>query len=242
LTRSQDEARPRLFEERAEGRRLLVLLQGVEEANNVAFSECLAMAREEKTSLWHVGELKPVYRRFFESCFPDIGSMDDVLAQARKAGAERIDVLINPEMIVELAGKKKEKAVLQALHPAAQPAASGDKRRIREGSDVNVTLFWNSRNAAYLLRSLDGSGASKRKADLLLQVGPEPAFHRSTDYRAEDPGETRVIRWGWRADGADLFIPLDRSILLSGYGEPSGRSPRSAGSPSREAVKKLLIG
>ena len=236
------EARPKLFEERTTRRRLLILLQGLEAANNVAFSECLAMAREEKIALWHVGELKSVYRRFFENCFPDVGAMEDVLARARKAGAERIEVLLNPEMIVKLAGKKKAKAVLRALQPGLQPAAAGNTKRVPGSFEVNVTLFWNSRNAAYLLRSLKGSGASKRKADLLLQVGPEPAFHSSTDSGAEGLEETRVIRWGWRADGADLFIPLDRSILLSGYGEPSGRSPRSAGSPSREAVKNLLIG
>jgi hypothetical protein len=158
--------------------------------------------------------------------------MEDVLAQARKAGAQRIEVLLNPEMIVKLAGKQKEKAVLRALQPALQAALQ----------PANITLFWNSRNAAYLLRALEGSGASKRKADLLLQVGPEPAFHSSTDSGTEDLEKTRVVRWGWRADGADLFIPMDKSILLSGSGEPSGRSPRSAGSPSREAVKNLLIG
>ena len=228
LAGNDGEAGPKLFEGKTEGHRLLILLQGLEEANNVAFSECLAMAREEEATLWHVGELKPVYRRFFESCFPDVGTMEDVLAQARKAGAQRVEVLLNPEMIVKLAGKQKEKAVLRALQAAVQPA--------------NITLFWNSRNAAYLLRALEGSGASKRKADLLLQVGPEPAFHSSTDSGTEDLEKTRVVRWGWRVDGADLFIPMDKSILLSGSGEPSGRSPRSAGSPSREAVKNLLIG
>jgi formate dehydrogenase major subunit len=227
-----------LFEERTERRRLLILLQGLEEANNVAFSECLTMAREENAILWHVGELKPVYRRYFESCFPDFGAMEEVLAQARKTGAEQIEVLLNPEMIVKLSGKKKEKELLQAL----QPAVTGNNRLIAGSPAVYITLFWNSRNAAYLLRSLNGGGASKRKADLLLQMGPEPAFHSSTDSGTERPEETRVVRWGWQAAGADLFIPLDRSILLSGYSEPSGRSPRSAGRSSREAVKNLLIG
>ena len=231
-----------LFEEPAEKPRLLILLHGLEEANNVAFSECLAMAREGNCILWHVGELKPVYRRFFERCFPDPASLEEVLVKALKAGAERVEVLLNPEMIQKLSGKKKEKAVFRALQPALEAAGAGNKGRAKGRPEVGLTLFWNSRNAAYLLRALGGSGASGGKADLLLQVGPEPAFHSSTDSNKESSEETRVIQWGWRADGADLFVPLDRSILLSGYSEPSGRSPRRAGKPSPEALKNLILG
>ena len=108
--------------------------------------------------------------------------------------------------------------------------------------EVGLTLFWNARNTAYLLRALEGSGASKAKADLLLQVGPEPAFHGSTEAKPESFQEIKTIQWGWQADGADLFVPLDRSILLSGYSEPSGRSPRRAGKPSPEAIKNLILG
>jgi len=226
-----------LFEERAGKRRLLILVHGLEEANNVAFSECLAMARERNIPLWHVGELKPVYRRFFDRCFPDVGAVDEVLAEARSAGTQRVEVLLNPEMVVRLAGQKKERQVLQAL----QEALSGNNKRVTGRADVNLTLFWNSRNAAYLLRTLKRSGASKSKADLLLRVGPEPAFHNSTVSKPERLEEIKTIHWGWQADGADLFIPLDISILLSGYSEPSGRSPRRAGKPSPEALKNLIL-
>jgi len=225
-----------LFENRAGKRQLLILVHGLEQANNVAFSECLAMARERNIPLWHVGELKPVYRRFFDRCFSDVGVLADVMAEARCAGTERVEVLLNPEVVFALAGKKKERVVLQAL----QAALAGNKEKITP--EVNLTLFWNSRNAAYLLRALGGSGASKSKADLLLRVGPEPAFHSSTVSKPEKLEEIKTIQWGWQVDGADLFIPLDRSILLSGYGEPSGRSPRSAGKPSPQAIKNLLIG
>jgi hypothetical protein len=141
-------------------------------------------------------------------------------------------------MVFAFAGKKKEKAVLQAL----QGALAGNKEQVTGSPEVHLTLFWNTRNAAYLLRALERGGASKAQADLLLQVGPGPGFHSSTDSKPEDAKAIKTIQWGWRADGADLFIPLDRSILLSGYSEPSGRSPRRAGKPSQEAIKKLIIG
>jgi formate dehydrogenase major subunit len=227
----------RLFEEHTGKGKLLILLHGLEEANNVAFSECLAMAREGRNTLWHVGELKPVYRRFFERCFPDVGAMAEVLAKAGSTGAERVEVLLNPQMVVKLAGKKKEKAVLQSL----QAALAGNKKRVSGKAEFRLTLFWNARSAAYILRALEGSGVSKSKADLLLRVGPGPEFHRSTDSKPENTAAIKTIHWGLQADGSELFIPLDRSIWLSGYSEPSGRSPRRAGKPSPEALKNLLI-
>jgi hypothetical protein len=231
------DARP-LFEETEGMRRLLIVIQGVEEANNVAFSECLAMAGRPDTVLWHVGAIKPVYRRFFERCYPDAGALSDVLAEARRTGLERVEVLINPEIVAELAGKTKERALLRALEEAV--SGSGPKT----AAEVRVTLFWNSRNAAYLLRNLKGSGPGKIDADLLLQVGPEPGFHGAAEATRGSPKDLKRIRWDLRADadGADLTIPLDRTILLSGYGEPSGRSPRRAGTPSPDALKRFIIG
>jgi formate dehydrogenase major subunit len=224
----------RLFEEQGGSRRLLVLVQGLEEANNVAFTECLAMARKWNLPIWHVGELKPVYRRFFNRCFPDVGALGEVLSAARAARAGQVEVLLNPQMIVELAGKKKEKAVLRALE-------EGAVRRGGKTTPVVVpSLFWNSRNAAYLLRKLAGGRKPRGDFDLVLEVGPGDGFHRSGE--SEPAVEIRRISWAFKADGADLFIPLDRSILLSGYSEPSGRSPRRLGTPSPGALKKFIIG
>ena len=108
---------------------------------------------------------------------------------------------------------------------------------------LHLTLFWNSRNAGYLLRALNGANSSMSKVDLLLEVGPEPRFHNPECSDKESAEESvRTIRWGWRRDGAVLFIPLDRSIWFSGYSELSGRAPRRAGVPSREAYKNLIIG
>ncbi|UCF95839.1 MAG: FAD-dependent oxidoreductase [Spirochaetaceae bacterium] len=234
-----------LFEKRRGQRSVLLLVQGLEEANNVAFSECLAIGREQGIPLWHVGALKAVYRRFFDRCFPDVGSLAEVLTQVSATETERVEVLLNPEMVLKNLGKKMEKAVLQAL----QEALAGNANEATGKPRVHLTLFWNSRNAGYLLRALDGADRSKTKADLILQMGPEPGFHGSEPVKAAEstgPGKAiagvTVIRWGWQADGADLFIPLHSSIWLSGYGEPSGRMPRRAGKPSQEAFKNLIIG
>jgi NADPH-dependent glutamate synthase beta subunit-like oxidoreductase len=235
-----------LFEngQRETQRTLLLVIQGLEEANNVAFSECLLMAGEQNVSLWHVGELKPVYRRFFDRCFPDAGDLSQVLTEATATAAGRLEVLLNPESILNDGGKKTEKAVLQALQEALQ----ANRERAKGRPEVDLTLFWNSRNAGYLLRCLEGKDAAKSKADLILQVGPEPGFHKlQTNISADppDPGkeaaECKKIQWGLRPNGCNLFIPLDRSIWLSGYSELSGRMPRTAGRPSQKAMKNLII-
>jgi formate dehydrogenase major subunit len=242
----------RLFESVHQGtdRRLLILLSGVEQENNVAFTECLAIGREHDLSLWHVGELKPVYRRFFARCFPDVGALEQVLGEARSSGVDRIEVLLNPEEILKRLGKDTEKAVLQAL----QEALAENAEQAPGKPETHLTLFWDSRNAHYLLRSLAGGGGTESEPDLILEVGPEPGFFESEskvpaerlervqpDDSHHTTAGTRTVRWGWRAEGADLFIPLDRSIWLSGYSEPSGRTPRRAGSPSPKAIKFLIM-
>jgi len=238
---SSDGEEHRLFEpEDLTGQRpLLILVQGLEEANNVAFSECLLMAREQNLSLWYVGELKPVYRRFFDRCFSGVGALAEVLAEAQTASTGRVEVLLNPEMILVCYGKDRERAVLRAL----QEALAGNREQVTGRPEVAATLFWNSRNAAYLLRCLEGGGASRSKPDLILQVGPEPGFHGSVHQEPAATAESvKTICWGWRENGADLFIPLDRSSWLSGYSEPSGRRPRRSGKPSQEAFKSFIIG
>lgn len=229
-----------LFEDGQQGteRRLLLIAGDLEASNNVAFTDCLTVAGERNYPLWRVGALDPVYRRFFDRSFSDSGVLAEALEEARAAGADRVEVLLNPEQILKVSGKKKEKAVLQAL----QSALAEDANKVKGKAKMSLTLFWNSRNAGYLLRSLNGSNRSKSKADLLLEVGPEPQFHNPerSDSAGTEEG-VRTIRWGWRRDGAELLIPLDRSIWFSGYSELSGRAPRRAGVPSREAFKNLII-
>ena len=160
--------------------------------------------------------------------------LGEVLERARSAAAGPVGVLVNPEMLNRHLGGKKEREVCRILQAAAADGAPRGKKR----AGVRITLFWNSRNASYLLRSLGGTGASRVKADLILQFGPELDFHAAAQTAA---AEVKTIRWAWRPNGEDLFIPLDRSIWLSGYSEPSGRSPRRAGVPSQQALKNLII-
>jgi hypothetical protein len=228
-----------LFEDGQQGTegRLLLIVGGLAETNNVAFTDCLAIARERNFSLWQVGELNPVYKRYFDRSLNDPGTLSAVLKEAQRAGTDRVEVLLNPEQILNSLGKQKEKAIVQAL----QSALVENAENVTGMAKLYLTLFWNSRNAAYLLRSLNGINRSKTKVDLLLEVGPEPQFHNSERPDTAE-GDVRTIRWGWHRDGAELLIPLDRSIWFSGYSELSGRASRRAGMPSREAFKNFIIG
>jgi formate dehydrogenase major subunit len=133
----------------AEGRRIL-LLGGLERANNVAFTDCLSLQRRGQARLWYYGETESVYERFFERLEPDPTRLAEGLA------AEGVEVLVNPEQLLADAGKGVEKKVLAALRAA--------------GPGVRITLYWNSRNAAHLLAALDGAGAEDEH-DLLLDAG-----------------------------------------------------------------------
>ncbi len=230
-----------LFEDGRQGSegRLLLIVGGLEESNNVAFTECLAIGRERNYPLWSVGAMDPVYRRCFDRFFTDLGILAEVLEEAQTTGVDRVEVLLNPEQILSDSGKNKEKVVLQALHSVL----AEDVKPMKGKPKLHLTLFWGSRNAGYLLRSLNGTDRSKSKADLLLEVGPEPQFHSpERSHSAGTEEGVRTIRWGWRRNGAELFIPLDRSIWFSGYSELSGRAPRRAGVPSREAFKNFIMG
>ncbi|MBA7549175.1 hypothetical protein ES705_41651 [subsurface metagenome] len=129
-----------------------------------------------------MGALDPVYRRFFDRSFSDVKALAEVLEEARAAGTDRVEVLLNPEEILKVSGKAKEKAVLQAL----QSALAKNAEKVTGRPEVHLTLFWDSRNAGYLLRSLNGSSRSKSKVDLLLEVGPEPQFHNPEHWRVSE--------------------------------------------------------
>ena len=141
-----------------------------------------------------------------------------------------MEVLVNPEQLLADAGKRVEKKVLAALRAA--------------GPEVRITLYWNSRNAAHLLKALDGKGAgAEQEHDLLLDAG------LGADGKA-------AVRWGLAAGAkagqepglgpgpgqAELFIPLPRAALLSGLGTPSGREPVQAGELDKALLQNLLVG
>jgi hypothetical protein len=202
------------------GSRRILIVGGLDRANNVAFTDCLALQRRGQARLWYYGETETVYERFFERIVPDPSALGEGLASA----CGFVEVLVNPEQLLAEAGKRAEKKVLAALR-AASP-------------EVRITLYWNSRNAAHLLEALDGKGASAaQEHDLLLDVG------LGTDGEA-------AVRWGLsagqeaglRLGGAELFIPLPRAVLLSGLGTPSGREPLQAGELDRALLQNLLVG
>ena len=198
--------------------RRILLAAGLEDANNVAFTECLALQRQGRAKLWFYGEPKPVYERFFDRIVSDPGELPGGLSEALGA-AEPTDVMVNPEELLRIAGKEAEKKVLAGLLKAAG----------RPG----VTLYWNSRNASHLLRALadKGVGRASGDCDLLLEAGT-----------ADGNGQA-AVRWGLGpAAGAELFIPLPRAAFLAGTGSPSGRPPLVAGDLDKAVLAGLLVG
>jgi formate dehydrogenase major subunit len=204
--------------------RRVLILSGVERANNVAFCEALALQRAGRAQLWFFGQTEAVYGRFFRRLDPDPARLAEALAEP--VSGELIEVLVNPEELLAACGKKAEQAVLAAL-----TAAAGRP-------EVRVTLYWNSRNAGHLLRALDGDGTSGGKGcDLLLAAGAGAEGGRKAE-EGEPPG----IRWGLRPGAEGLFIPLPKAALLAGTSTPSGREPFVAGELDRALGQSLLIG
>jgi hypothetical protein len=206
----------------AAGSRLILIAGGLDRANNVAFTDCLALQRRGQARLWYFGETESVYERFFERVVPDPAALAEALADAPGG----VEVRVNPEQLLAEAGKSAERKVLSALRAA--------------GPEVKVTLYWNSRNAAYLLEALDGKGAgAEQEHDLLLDAGLDA--EKGGGRSPERVGKA-AVRWGLAADGTELFIPLPRASLLSGLGTPSGREPLQAGELDRALLQNLLVG
>jgi hypothetical protein len=210
--------------------RLILFAGGLDRANNVAFTDCLALQRRGKARLRYYGETEPVYERFFERIVPDPAALAEDLATSRGS----VEVLVNPEQLLAEAGKRTEKKVLAALRAA--------------GPGVKVTLYWNSRNAAYLLEALAGKGAgAEQEHDLLLDAGLGAGQGGG---RSPEGAGRATVRWGLAAGrepglspaGAELFIPLPRAALLAGLGTPSGREPLQAGELDRVLLQNLLVG
>jgi NADPH-dependent glutamate synthase beta subunit-like oxidoreductase/ferredoxin len=211
------------------GSRLILIAGGLDRANNVAFTDCLALQRRGLARLWYFGETEAVYERFFERILPDPAALAEALGSARGP----VEVLVNPEQLFAEAGKRAEKKVLAALRAA--------------GPGVKVTLYWNSRNAAHLLAALGGQGAgAEQEHDLLLDASLDASLDADLADGQGVDGKA-AVRWGLAAGGqghgrAELFIPLPRAALLSGLGTPSGREPLQAGELDRAVLQNLLVG
>jgi hypothetical protein len=258
-----------LFSDRSrdEERRVLLILGNLDQSNNVAFTECLALARRQPVRLWHLGAgegaLAAIYRRFFDRVGEQLellpGWLDEAAADHSSGSLE---VLLNPEECFRLWGKAAERALLGALTEPAAPAVLADRgsrerssgkgsASVREHS-FRVTLFWNSRNGGYLLPRLAAAGLLGAPAtpDLLLEAGPAPLIGEPQGVPGrESPGvagrespAVRRVRWGDAPAGETLFVPLARVFLLSGSSIPSGRPPLRIGTPTQEELDQLLLG
>ncbi len=197
----------------------VLIAGGIESANNVAFTECFALQRRGLARLWFYGKLQPVYERFFERVEPDPAKLAEGLASG-----EPVEVLVNPQELLSRFGKEVETNVLAGLRAAAG----------RPG--VRITLYWNSRNAAYLLRLLDGKGTQGARADcdLLLDAGLDGVPDGA-------PGRA-AVRWGLGSADGGLFVPLARAALLAGTSTPSGCARLVAGELDRNVLAALLLG
>lgn len=185
--------------------RVLILVGDLEQSNNVAFTEALAMNKKYGWLLWGVARQDRLYDRFFSRLISDPDELAEIL-KSEAGKKRRLDLLINPEEFLKASGRGKEKRLLGAL--------------LRNRERVCTTLFWNSRNAGYLLRSLAAKKLpeGKQDYDLLIAAGAD-----NTTFKG------RVIELGRKAAGNGIFIPLPLPIWLQGYTEPSGRSPFRTG-------------
>lgn len=189
--------------------RVLILVGSLEESNNVAFTEALSMHKKHGWQLLGVARRDKLYDRFFSRLIPD----PDELAEIFKSEAgkkRRLDLLINPKEFLKASGRGKEKRLIGTL--------------LNAGEKVCTTLFWNSRNAGCLLRSLAAKelAQGKQEYDLMIAVGAD-------NDTSEGSSNGRVIELGRKATGSGLFIPLPLPLWLQGYTEPSGRSPFRSG-------------
>jgi len=216
--------------------RVLILVGNLEESNNVAFTEALSMHKKYGCQLWGVARQDKLYDGFFSSLIPD----PDELAEIFKSEAgkkRRLDLLINPEEFLKTSGRSREKQLLGTL--------------LKAGEQICTTLFWNSRNAGCLLRSLAAKKLpeEKRDFDLLITVGANIDISRATfkatsraTFKATSRAtfKDRVIELGRKASGSGLFIPIPLPLWLQGYTEPSGRSPFRSGAVDTRILAGLF--
>ena len=205
----------------AEG--VVFLVGDLEEANNVAVTDCLTASRRGRLVLWTAGHAGPAAARAAVRSWTELDGLGEAIEQAsRETGSLR--VLVNPEELRDGYGPALEEQVVAVLLEAASSGRA------------DVVLLWNSRNAGYLLRRLAELQlplCRDLSFDLLLDVGGEIR---------EALGQRRFVRWGRKADNAHLFIPLSEAYWRKGTMEPSGRPPLNAGKLKTNRRELLLDG
>ena len=205
---------------RRSSERAAILVGGLEESNNVAFTDCLALKREGRLELWTVGHDSFAYRHCADRFYAELSQLEQALNLALSQ-KQRVDVLLNPEELLKEASASRQKALVGAL------------KRTASCERVRLTLLWSSRNAGCLLRALAAKGLWNRPQgpfDLLLQAGVQ-----------ENANGAAIVRWGREPSGANLFIPLPAAFWLKGAIEPSGRRPIVVGELSRKQLEGLLL-
>jgi NADPH-dependent glutamate synthase beta subunit-like oxidoreductase/NAD-dependent dihydropyrimidine dehydrogenase PreA subunit/ferredoxin len=189
----------------------IVLLVGdLEEANNVAVTDCLTAARRGQVAIWTAGRPGVAAARVAERNWPQLADLREAV---EGAGGEkgRLRIVVNPEELRGGYGPVLEEQTASVLLKAARSGRA------------DVLLLWNSRNAGYLLRKLNELKipvCRDLSFDLLLDVGGEIR---------EALGQRQFVRWGRKADNARLFIPLPEDYWRYGHMEPSGRPPLDNG-------------
>jgi len=205
----------------AEG--VVLLVGDMEEANNVAVTDCLAASHRGPLALWTAGRAGPAAARAEARSWPVLDELGEAIEQASsKTGSLRI--LVNPEELRSGYGPALEEQIAAFLLKAARSGRA------------DLVLLWNSRNAGYLLRRLAELQlplCRDLSFDLLLDVGGEIR---------EALGQRRFVRWGRKADNAQLFIPLSEDYWRKGTMEPSGRPQLKAGKLKINRRELLLDG
>jgi len=207
----------------------VILVGDIENANNVVFTECYRMKREGLFELWAVGTETESVKRAVSIVYPDIGELKKAVEKAHNSGP--VDIMINPEDIALKYGKDKEQSIVSLLI------------NVFQHSGVRITLFWNSRNAGYLLKKLNEKNCLDSgpdySADLRLIIGDKDGQGLPIKKSSKD-GVAMVV-WGRKRYKDYLFIPLKDSFWINGSFEPSGRKRVSAGVLDMTEVDKVVL-
>ncbi len=239
-----------------------VLVVGdVELTNNVAYTEVYRLKKAGLFDMWVVGytsaSVDRLADRVLEEGLSDAGSFKAVVKDALKVGG--VDILINPEGIVNGFGNSVEGDVIDVLGEYAGR------------NDVRITLLWNGRNSGYLMRKVkDFYKDLKEVNDLrtaLSKVMDKTDFAVYVGYKGNFRGPNldsdktlRVAKlpvvvfgknpYGIGLDrgnvasgsGEVLFVPMEDDFWLKGGFYPSGRKSFSLGRGSlRRSLGSILL-
>jgi NADPH-dependent glutamate synthase beta subunit-like oxidoreductase/ferredoxin len=195
--------------------RAVIVIGNLADTNNVAFTELIRLQKEGLLQLWCVGSDSETAHRVSTRLFPSFSELEDALLFAQ-AENRSIDILVNPECLGRCCEHEMENKLIKHI--------AGYKGELR----LSVTLFWNSRNAGYLLKSMLNRGLLPKKErigiedyDLILDAG----FRTENGSEYVNGAAGKLVKFGGAPGGSGLYLPVPRSFWLEGYMEPSGKAP-----------------